>query len=343
MGNYVKACATCAHVKDPPRTPKAPLTCVRACHPLQRVAIDIVVPLPRSNSGHEWLLVKFAQAFPLRNITSELLANQIMDEYICRFGCFESVHSDQGSNVDVVVLRELCDLIEAAKTRTTPYHPQGDGQVERLNKSLVKIICKLVSEHRRDWAAHVPRALLVYNSSVHESTGYTPYCLMFGREARLPIDAVLKLYNVDEDTLTYPEYVIHQKKQIEQTERLVRENLRRAQVKQKTYDSKSVGRLYQEGDRVWYRNRLRNARKKFIKRWCGPWRIVKALFDVTYRIEEETRKPGKRRLRKVVYFNYLKPCHSPPEEPQPYVEGQSNTPKLVQLQQHTDSGHQTGG
>ena len=95
---------------------------------------------------------------------------------------------------------------------------------------------------------------------------------------------------MDEDTLTYPEYVIRQKEQIEQTEQLVGENLRRGQV---------IWRRYQEGDRVWYRNRLRKARKKFMKRWCGPWRIVKALSDVKYRIEEENRKPGKRLLRKL--------------------------------------------
>ena len=63
-----------------------------------------------------------------------------MDEYICRFGCFESLHSDQGSSVDSVELRGLCDVIEAAKTPTTPHHPQGEGQVERLSKSLVKIL-----------------------------------------------------------------------------------------------------------------------------------------------------------------------------------------------------------
>ena len=83
VGNYVKACTTCAQVKDPPGTPKAPPNCVRAGHPLQRVAIDIVGPLPRSNSGHEWLLVildyftKFAQAFSLRNTTSESLVHKL--------------------------------------------------------------------------------------------------------------------------------------------------------------------------------------------------------------------------------------------------------------------------
>ena len=65
-----------------------------------------------------------------------------------------------------------------------------------------------------------------------------------------------------------------------------------------------------------------------MKRWCRPWRIIKALSDITYRIEEENRKPGKRRLRKGVHFNYFKPCHSPPEESQPYVEDRA---KLEQI------------
>ena len=66
-----------------------------------------------------------------------------------------------------------CDLIDAAKTRTTLHHPQGDGQVQRLNKSLVKILSKLISDHCPDWADFVPKAVLAYNTSVHELTGFT--------------------------------------------------------------------------------------------------------------------------------------------------------------------------
>ena len=88
-----------------------------------------------------------------------------MDEYIYRFGCFENLHSDQGANVDGAVLKGLCDLIDAAKTGMTPYHPQGDGQVERLNKSLVKILCKLIADHRRDWVDFVPKSILAYKTS----------------------------------------------------------------------------------------------------------------------------------------------------------------------------------
>ena len=116
---------------------------------------------------------KFAQAFPVRNTSAVTLAKKVTDEYICRFGCFEGLHSDQGANVDGAVFKGLCDLIDVAKTRPTPYHPQGDGQVERLNKSLVTILSKLISDHRRDWADFVPKAVLAYNTSVHEDLPLT--------------------------------------------------------------------------------------------------------------------------------------------------------------------------
>ena len=167
LENHIRRCEPCAEVNDPPILAKAPLINVKAGHPMQRVAIDIVGPTLRSSSGHEWLLVvldhftKFAQAFPVRNTTSaETLARKVMDEYICRFECFGNFHSDQGANVDGGVFKGLCDLIVAAKTRTTPYHPQGDGHVERLNKSLVKILSKLISDDRRDWADFVPKGCL---------------------------------------------------------------------------------------------------------------------------------------------------------------------------------------
>ena len=354
--NHIRRCGPCAQVNDPSKLPRAPLINIKSGHPLQRVAIDIVGPTPRSSLGHEWLLVvsdhftKFAQAFPVRNTSAVTLAKKVMDEYICRFGCFESLHSDQGANVDGAVFKGLCDLIDAAKTRTTPYHPQGDGQVERLNKSLVKILCKLISDHRRDWADFVPKAVLAYNTSVHESTGFTPYRLMFGREAILPLDAVLKLETSppQRGVQSYPDYVVQQKKQLEETEHLVRENLKRAQRTQKAYyDTRCHGQRFHVGDRVWYRNRARTGRKKFLKPWCGPWKIVKALSDVTYRIEEERRKAGQRRNRKVVHFNYLKPCFTPPpvheKRPQANTSGEAARSEPRDVLQPTQAGADDSG
>ena len=190
-------------------------------------------------------------------------------------------------------LKGLCELIDAAKTRTTPYHPQGDGQLERLNKSLVKILSKLISDHRCDWLHFVPKAVLAYNTSVRESTLLTPYRLMFGREAILPSDAILRFETAPPQgsVQKYPKYVVLQKQQLKETEQLARQNLKPVQKFQKLItNNKCHGQRILVGDRVWYKNRAITRRRKFLKPWCGPWRVVKALSDVTHCIEEEARK-----------------------------------------------------
>ena len=126
---HVRRCVPGAEVNDPCKLPKAPLINIKAGQTLQRVAIDIVGPTPRSISGHEWLLAvsdhlaTFAQAFPVGNVSAAMLVKKVMEEYICHFGCFGGLLSDQEANVDGAVFKGLCDLIDAAKTgqrRTIP-------------------------------------------------------------------------------------------------------------------------------------------------------------------------------------------------------------------------------
>ena len=85
--------------------------------------------------------------------------------------------------------------------------------MKRLNKSLLKILCKLISDYRREWADFLPKAVLAYNTSVHESTGFTPYLLMFRREAILPLDAILRFETAPSQGSgqTYPDYVFRKK------------------------------------------------------------------------------------------------------------------------------------
>ena len=127
------------------------------------------------------------------------------------------------------------------KIRTTPYHPQGDGQLE-LNKSLMKILSKLISDHRHDWLDFVPKAVLAYNTSVHESTLFTPYRLMFGREAILPSDAILRFETAPPQGSVhkYPNYIVPQKQQLKETEQLARQNLKPVQKFQKAYYKQQV-------------------------------------------------------------------------------------------------------
>ena len=91
------------------------------------------------------------------------------------------IHSDQGREFENKVMQELCLLCGDHKTRTTPYHPESDGLVERFNRTLPMMLAMFVGENRDDWDDLLPAVMMAYRSSVHESTGYSPYRLMLGK------------------------------------------------------------------------------------------------------------------------------------------------------------------
>ena len=111
---------------------------------------------------------------------------------VSRHGVPVVIHSDKGANFEGNVMKQLCQLLGIKKTRTTAYHFQSDGLVERMNKTLMEAISKYVSNNQRDWDMWLPLVLFGYRTSKHASTGETPHRLMFGRKAPLPIDVELQ-------------------------------------------------------------------------------------------------------------------------------------------------------
>ena len=109
------------------------------------------------------------------------------------YGFPARLHSDQGQNFESKLIKELCEIAGVDKSHTTPYHAMGDGQVERFNQTLLKMLGTLEEYQKSDLKAHVPTLVHAYNATIHDSTGYSPYFLMFGRHPRLAINAFLGL------------------------------------------------------------------------------------------------------------------------------------------------------
>ena len=86
------------------------------------------------------------------------------------------------------MLKEVCTLHQIHKTRTTAYNPHCNVLVERFNRTLLDMLSTVVKDHEMDWDQCIRRVCLAYNSSVHASTGYSPFCLMYGRQVNLPVD-----------------------------------------------------------------------------------------------------------------------------------------------------------
>ena len=150
-------------------------------------------PLPVSAKGHKYILVvtdlftKWVEAFPLRSTESTTLATVLVDEIVCPYWVPTNIHSDQGANFTSAVIKHLCSLLGIGRTKstlgrtqTTAYHPQGNWQVERFNRTLEAMLAKVVQINQRDWDVHLPKVLFAYCTAVHKATLFTPYHLVFG-------------------------------------------------------------------------------------------------------------------------------------------------------------------
>ena len=268
------------------------------------VAIDIMGPFPLSSKG---IIIcdyftRWVEAFGIPNQAATTVADKLM-EFILRFGVPEQLHSDQGRNFESDVIAEVCNTLGVVKTRTTPYHPQSDGLVERQNRTLLSMLAMVTANHPSSWENHLQGLCMAYNTSVQPTTGYTPFFLMFGRQARIPID--IAYGTPTPSALPTTKYAAALNKRLETAYHQVRTNSgNKLDYEKELYDKRIHGKEFSLGDKVWLHCPTvpRGQSKKLHKPWKGPFSIVKKLSDVTYVI----RNLQNRRQKFVVHFNRLK-------------------------------------
>ena len=191
---YVKSCDTCAKKKHPIRTKRPPMQLTGAGYPMERIATDILGPLPETSNGNRYILViadyftKWTEAFAIPDQTTETVAKCLVNEVISRYRLPAYIHSDQGRQFESQLYQEVCTLLDIKKTMTTPYHPQSDGLVERFNRTLERLLSAFVNAEHTDWDERLPYVMMAYRSSVNETTGYTPNMMMLGRDVTVPLD-----------------------------------------------------------------------------------------------------------------------------------------------------------
>ena len=312
ISRWCNSCSSCAQRKPgkgPGRSQLKQLP-VGAC--LERVALDIVGPLPTTDNGNEYILVigdyytKWTEAYALPNHTAQTVADKIVTEFFSRFGLPFQLHSDQGPEFMSALFKELSKLLEIEKTFTACYRPQSDGFIERFNRTVQQMLSMFVSEHRNDWDDHLPYVMMAYRATIQESTGCSPNLLMLGREITLPIDLMVGSpeQNNPECPILYVEWV---RNVLQDSFAFVREQLRKSAQRQKrNYDKHANPRKYPIGSWVW-RWYPPKAKQKLGKGWTGPYLVINQLSDITYRIQETAVSAPK-----VVHIDHLKPFYTDP-------------------------------
>ena len=130
------------------------------------------------------LYTKYVVVVPIRDKAATTVATAIVEEWITKFG------ADQGANFNGDIMHDVCKIfmIDKTRTRTSPYHPQGKGQVERFNRVIADTISKYCAERRQERDLYLQHFLFVYNTTVHRTTRLTPFSMLFGKEAKFSID-----------------------------------------------------------------------------------------------------------------------------------------------------------
>ena len=297
---WIQTCEACQLRKGPSKLPKASMQTYLVGAPFERIAADIMGPFSTTDNDNTWLLVigdyftKYAVSVPLKDMTAKSVAQALIDNWIGTFGSPFEIHTDQGSNFESLLFTETCKLLGIDKTRTTPMRPQSDGFVERLNQTICNILNCVIYENPFSWDKIVKLCTLAYNSSVQESTGQTPYFMVFGREATLPIDLVCPVKQPGiKQYKNSSEFVQELQQKLKKAHHLARAQNHQATIRQeRSYNNRIKQNEYHVGSLVYYLNPFKgNAGKEKFYKWNGPFVVITKISDRIYRLQENVSSP----------------------------------------------------
>ena len=252
----------------------APLVSIKTSTPMELVCIDFLRLEPDNSNTKDILVVtdhytRYAQAFPTKDQRARTVARVLWESYFIHYGFPERLHSDQGRDFESQLIKELCEISGIKKSRTTPYHPQGNGQCERFNQTLLNMLGTLDEEQKKKWRMHVGPLVHAYNCTKHASTGMSPYSLMFGREPRLPIDILFGLPS-QPGTKVHGQYAANLQERLKRAHELASAMMEKtAQRNKSRYDKKVREHALEEGDKVLVKSVGMKGPHKLADRWSS--------------------------------------------------------------------------
>ncbi|CAB0009032.1 unnamed protein product, partial [Nesidiocoris tenuis] len=277
---FVRSCPVCAQRKGPSAQKKAPLQTYVTGASMDRVAIDILGPFPKTERGNRFIVVtmdyftKWPEAFPVPDRTAETVAEGLVEHVVSRLGIPLEIHTDQGPEFESAVFQHALQVLGIKRTRTTSLHPQSNGMVERFNRTLLELLSKIVGQHQEDWDRQVPLALLAYRATEHASTGFSPSMLQYGREMRLPVNLLCGSLPQERKETDYAKQL---RERLITIHEAARDRLLKAagEVKRR-YVTRGQPQIFSEGQKVWcfYPRRRVGLTPKLQSCWTGPCTIM---------------------------------------------------------------------
>ena len=277
-------------------------------YPMQKIAMDTVGPLPESEEGYRYIVTLvcmfsgYVEAWPTKDKSAPNVARILLNEFIPRHSVPMTLMTDCGGEFMADIIDTIAANLVIHKISVSPYSPWSNGMVERCNGTIKRGLLKRIGEAKHDWPDHLPSVLMAMRVSVQESSRYSPFFLLYGRDATLPMDTLLrpKLKYTGEDWTTVQLGRMHE------AFMMVKANTHAERDRQKKlYDRKAKPVKLEVGMEVWYHYPVveKGVPAKLHQEWLPSYRIVKFTSPVTAVIRHQP--SGETRP---VHVNHLVPA-----------------------------------
>jgi transposase InsO family protein len=346
VAQYIQTCNECQRGKLPNHAVhKRTLTPIPTHAPFFRVNMDIMGPLPKS-AGYSYILLitdsfsKYPEAYPMKTATAKEVADLLYNQYIVHWGAPHSILTDQGANFMSQLIKQICQIFQIVKLRTSSYHPQCDGLAERFFRHL-KAQLRIYCYNRQDqWSQVLPSILYAYRATPNASTGQAPFYTITAMQMRLPLDvAYTPSPKLGREGAQHIDHILNH---IQLIRNIAKENIQEAQRIYKQGHDKTVTTRspeYVVGNRVWlWTPRLRALENaKLTPQWRGPLYVTEirdhGVFYLRWCVDDKLIGP--------IAYRRLAPYHDPSLRPQAPMEPQLETiEEEEELEENEEVGDQ---
>ena len=287
------------------------------------------------------------ELFPLRTQEATEVASVLFREIISRYGAPRSILSDRGKKFMSNLVKALSELFEIKRHFTSPYHPMGNGLTEVKNSYILQALRAYCKGQQDDWPEILPGIMMAYRSTpATESTQYSPFFMLYGREMRLPMDTVLQ--PKEHLPQNYKVYLSRIFQNLEVCRKLAGDNIKVAQAKYKhQYDKKTKEPDFRPAQRVWlYCTKVPVGKApKLHRKWVGPYSITMLGPNYTYKLHHcMTNKEVKSLVNAMRLKPYFDPEDKPTNPHDPLLDNEEQLdPEELEQNQNKDAENEARG
>ena len=316
---YCRTCERCQMVKG--RFPKIGnrLNTISVEEPFEIIHLDLIENLAKTKDGFQHILViidkfsKWPELIPMKTKDAQEMCAALMRYWVTHYGVPRSIIADGGKQFQSNMASILYAHLGIQGRTISPHHPQTNSQVERMNRVIKEALRNMVAENQKDWPDYLDSIAFAYRSAVNESTGFSPYQLLYGRQPVLPVDILYgepsKVEAMERDE---GKYHLRLTTNLREAWKLAFSKNEEARKRQKEYyDKEAKDRAFEPGD--WVLARARPHTKKEIKKalmlpLTGPFVVVRKTSESSYELKDARDKSEQPVLKRVNVIDII-PFH----------------------------------